>query len=115
MKRARSNDCESAFACGLGLVNPGDTKSVQDQFVVQTQLGWVEDGLPGSQDLEVLRYAPELVMVVALAILAGNLGRIPVAIKPRMRLSRRHGHSFPARLAEWSKWLHKLIDDAGAR
>jgi hypothetical protein len=104
-----------ASACGLVFVKPGDAKSVQDQFVVQTQLGWVEDGLPRSQDLEVLGYAPELVVVVPLAILAGDLGRIPVAIKPGMRLSRRHGHSFPARLAEWSKWLRKLMDDAGAR
>ena len=98
-----SDDCESGRACGLVLVsvlvnvlvNPGDAKSVQDQFVMQTQPGWIEDGLPGSQYFEVLRYAPELV-VGALAILAGGFGGITVAIKPGMRLSRRHGHSFRA-------------------
>jgi hypothetical protein len=90
--------------CGLVLVNPCDAKRVEDQLVVQTQLGRIEDGLPRKQDFEVLRYAPELVFG-ALAILAGELGGVGVAIKPRMRLSRRHGHSFRSRLAEWSKWL----------
>jgi hypothetical protein len=77
------------------LVNPGDAKSVEDQFVVQTQLGWIEDGLPRPQDFEVLGYAPELMVLGASAIFAGEIGGVPVAIKPRMRLSRRHGHSFP--------------------
>ena len=71
---ARSNDCEPVAAHSLLLVSPGDTERVQDKFVVQTQLGGIEEGLPRTQDFEVLRYAPELMVTGVLAILAGQVG-----------------------------------------
>jgi hypothetical protein len=92
--KERSDHCEAVPARSLHLVNPGDTKRVQDKFVVQTQLGWIENGLPCTQNLEVLRYAPELMMFDALTIFAGEFGGVSVAISPRIRLSGGHGRSF---------------------
>ena len=55
------------------LVNPGDAQSVQDQFVVQTKLGRIKDGLPRPQDFEILHYAPELMPLGAGEFVATGL------------------------------------------
>ena len=89
---ASSNDGEPVAARSRFRVSPSDTKRVQDKFVVQTQLGWIENGLPRTQDFKILRYAPELMMFDASTIFAGELGGAGVAIGPRMRSSGGHGH-----------------------
>ena len=77
---------------------PGDAKSMQDQLIVQTQLGRIEDGLPSLQDFEVLGDTPELVASGGLAIFASKVGSVLAGLIPRKRMSSCHGHSFLSKL-----------------
>jgi hypothetical protein len=77
---------------------PGDAKSMQDQLIVQTQLGRIEDGLPSLQDFEVLGDTPELVASGGLAIFASKVGSVLAGLIPRKRMSGCHGHSFLSKL-----------------
>ena len=73
---------------------------MQDQFVLQAQFAGIEYRLPGPQHLEVLTDAPEFVPARRPAILAGQSGRVWIAVEPSLRLSDCHGRSF---LHRWLK------------
>jgi hypothetical protein len=64
---------------------------MQYQLILKAQFGRIKNRLPGLKYPQVLRDAPWLMAWTRLTVLAGNGGRILIAIKPSMRLGDWHG------------------------
>jgi hypothetical protein len=55
---------------------------VQDEAITGIELGRVQYGFPGVQDMGIACNAPRLVTVDSVAILAGGVGGVTIAVKP---------------------------------
>ena len=70
------------LAVALTDVLPRNSQSVQDEVIVEAELGRIQDGLPSTHHMGILRDAPGLVADHAITMLASGLGGVTIAVEP---------------------------------
>lgn len=63
---------------------PGHAQRMQDELIVEAELGGIEDRLPSVHHIRIAGDAPRFVANDAITMLAGGVSGVLIAMKPRV-------------------------------